>query len=93
MVANWSGGRWRADSFLQQLFGHFGLEATLVDQTLYVSGGSTGSPDFVYSTSILSWDPIAESWQPAGNLAVGRHHHATVAIPSSTIAMYCQQKN
>ena len=37
----------------------FGLEATLLDQTLYVSGGSTGSPDFDYSTSILSWDPIA----------------------------------
>ena len=76
----------------------FGLEATLVDQTLYVSGGSTTSEsgdtrEVTYYTSILSWDPIAESWQPAGNLAVGRHHHATVAIPSSTIAMYCQQKN
>ena len=76
----------------------FGLEATLLDQTLYVSGGSITTSDSgdtitTYYTSVLSWDPIAESWQPAGNLAVGRHHHATVAIPSSTIAMYCQQKN
>ena len=71
--------------------GLFGLRATLVDQTLYVSGGSTASPDFDYRTSILSWDPIAESWQPAGDLVVGRHHFATVAISSSTIAMYCKQ--
>ena len=69
------------------------LQATLVDQTLYVSGGSITTGSTTYYTSVLSWDPIAESWQPAGNLAVGRHHHATVAIPSSTIAMYCQQKN
>jgi len=68
----------------------FGLEATLVGQTLYVSGGSTANPDFNYSTSILSWDPIAESWQPAGDLAVARHHHATIAVPRSTIAMYCK---
>lgn len=83
---------------LPSTVGLFGLEATLVDQTLYVSGGSittsdSGDTTTTYYTSILSWDPIAESWQPAGNLAVGRHHHATVAIPSSTIAMYCQQKN
>ena len=68
----------------------FGLEATLVGQTLYVSGGSTANPDFNYSTSILSWDPIAESWQPVGDLVVGRHHHATVAVPRSAIAMYCK---
>ena len=68
----------------------FGLEATLLDQTLYVSGGSTGSPDFDYSTSILSWDPIAEFWQPVGDLVVGRGHHATVAVPRSTISMYCK---
>ena len=71
--------------------GLFGLQVTLVDQTLYVSGGYM-TPDFDYRNSILSWDPVAESWQPAGNLAVGRGLHATVALPSSTIAMYCEQK-
>ena len=71
--------------------GLYGLRATLVHQTLYVSGGKL--PDFDYRTSILSWDPVAESWQEAGNLVVGRHHHATVAVPRSTIAMYCKQKN
>ena len=67
-----------------------GLQATLVDQTLYVSGGYSSGD---YQTSILSWDPVTESWQPAGDLVVGRHHHATVAVPRSTIAMYCKQKN
>ena len=80
--------------------GLFGLQATLVDQTLYVSGGSITTSDSgdtitTYYTSVLSWDPIAESWQPAGDLVVGRHHHATVAVRSSAIAMWdgCQQKN
>ena len=72
--------------------GSFGLQATLVDQTLYVSGGYT-TPDFDYRTSILSWDPVAESWQSAGSLLFGRGLHATVAIPRSTIAMYCKQKD
>ena len=71
--------------------GLFGLRATLVDQTLYVSGGK--SPDFEYRTSIVSWDPVAESWLQAGNLVVGRHHFATVAVQRSTIAMYCKEKN
>ena len=72
------------------LFGLFGLHATVVDQTLYVSGGYSSGD---YQTSILSWDPVAESWQPAGDLVVGRGLHAAVAIPRSTIAMYCKQKN
>ena len=70
--------------------GLFGLQATLVDQTLYVSGGTVHTD---YRTSILSWDPVAESWQPAGHLVVERGWHATVAVPSSFIAMYCKQKN
>ena len=45
-----------------------GLQATLVDQTLYVSGGYKTPATGDYHTSILSWDPVAESWQPAGNL-------------------------
>ena len=68
----------------------FGLHATVVDQTLYVSGGYSSGD---YQTSILSWDPVTESWQPAGGLVVGRGLHAAVAIPRSTIAMYCKQKN
>ena len=78
----------------------FWLRMTLVDQTLFVSGGYTlhdhndqTRPDYDYQTSILSWDPVAESWQPAGDLVVGRAAHAAVAVPRSTIAMYCKQKN
>ena len=65
----------------------FGLRAAMVDNVIYVTGGNPF--DYEYLTSILSWDPLTESWQPAGNLAVGRHNHATVAIPSSIIESQC----
>ena len=59
-----------------------GLRAAPVDGVLYVTGGY----DFNnLLTSILSWDPVAESWQPAGDLAVARVWHAAVAVPTSVI--------
>jgi len=76
----------------------FGLQVTLVDQTLYVNGGyivirnDQTRPDYDYQTSILSWDPVTESWQQAGDMVVARGLHAAVAVPRSTIAMYCKQK-
>ena len=59
----------------------FGLRATLVGDILFVTGGL----DDDYLTSILSWDPVAESWQAAGDLAVARAFHAAVAVPDSLI--------
>ena len=58
-----------------------GLRATFIGDILYVSGGF----DFDYLTSILSWDPVVESWQPAGDLDVARFYHAAVAIPTSLV--------
>ena len=58
------------------------LRATLVGDVLFVSGGFYGH----YLTSILSWDPVAESWQPSGDLAVARKSHAAVAVPASLVA-------
>ena len=60
------------------------LRATLVGDILFVTGGFDGYVGTVL-TSILSWDPVAESWQPAGELFVGRDHHAAVAVPTSLI--------
>ena len=60
----------------------YGSRATSVGDILFVSGGYD---DNYYFTSILSWDPVAESWQEAGNLAVGRESHAAVAVPDSLI--------
>ena len=57
------------------------LRAASVDGVLYVTGGYDGK----YLTSILSWDPVAESWQAAGNLAVGRYYHAAVAVSTSLV--------
>ena len=64
----------------------YGPQATLVGEILFVTGGYDGN----YLTSILSWDPVAESWQPAGDPAVGRFDHAAVAVPASTVASYCK---
>ena len=59
-----------------------GLRATFIGDILYVSGGYDGNNDL---TSILSWDPVAESWQPAGDFGVKRHDHAAVAVPKSLV--------
>ena len=58
-----------------------GLRAASINDVLYVSGGYDGN----YLTSILSWDPVGESWQPAGELAVAREYHAAVAVPASLV--------
>ena len=62
-----------------------GLRAVVMDNTLYVTGGYNGE----WFTSVLSWDPSTESWQPAGDLAVARHSHAAVAVPSTIIESEC----
>ena len=59
------------------------LRATSLDNIIYITGGWDES--LTSLTSILSWDPVAESWQSAGNLAVARVQHAAVAIPASRI--------
>ena len=59
-----------------------GLRATVVGDSLYVTGGYDGN----YLTSVLSWNPTEETWQEVGNLAVGRGWHATVAVPKSVLA-------
>ena len=64
-----------------------GLRASLVDNTIFVAGGWDYD-----KTSILSWDPASESWQPAGDLKVGRGFHAAVAIPSSIVESECSAK-
>ena len=61
----------------------YGLRATLVGDVLYVTGDRDDGGNGL--TSILSWDPVAESWQPAGDLAAGRSFHAAVAVPTSLV--------
>ena len=71
----------------------WGLRASLVDNTIFVTGGHGGWWVGGYGlTSILSWDPATESWQPAGDLKVGRCGHAAVAVPSSIIESECSAK-
>ena len=60
------------------------LRASVIGDILFVIGGYDLN-ELTELTSILSWDPVAESWQPAGDLAVGRWDHAAVAVPKSVI--------
>ena len=60
-----------------------GFRATSVGDVIFVTGGT--DIDYNFLTSILSWDPVAESWQQAGDLAVARYYHAAVAVPKSVI--------
>ena len=61
----------------------------MVDNVLYVTGGLDGLAG--YLTSILAWDPVAETWQPAGEVAVARYMHAAVAVPSSILSTECSE--
>ena len=61
------------------------LRASSVGEILFVSGGYNDDDGNNYLTSILSWDPVAESWQQAGDLAGGRSYHAAVAVPTSLV--------
>ena len=64
-----------------------GSRATLIGDILFVTGGTDDGFDDAFNdlTSILSWDPVAESWQSAGDLAVWRRDHAAVALPDTLI--------
>ena len=58
-------------------------QATLVGDILFVTGGQDDG--YTVLTSILSWDPVTESWESVGDLAVARCFHAAVALPDLLI--------
>ena len=74
---------WRESSQLPTSRGF--LRAATVDNVIYVTGGLS----YDFFKTVLSWDPVSESWQQAGNLALGRYLHAAVAVPSSIIESEC----
>ena len=61
----------------------------MVDNVLYVTGGFEGDDDGIVLTSILSWNPSTETWQPAGALSVKRFQHAAVAVLSVILKSEC----
>ena len=72
---------WREGEGGQLPSPRYALRVTLIGDVLFVTGGWDGSR----LTSIVSWDPVAESWQQTGDLAVARSLHAAVAVPKSVI--------
>ena len=65
------------------------MAAAVVDNVLYVTGCED---DDDYLSSILSWNPSTESWQPAGDLAMARGWHGAVAVPSAILSSECSEK-
>ena len=61
----------------------WGLRATVVGDTIYVSGGYDADN---YLTSVLSWNPAGETWQEVGDLAVAREYHAAVVVPADVVS-------
>ncbi len=61
----------------------------MVDNVLYVTGGL--DDDENYLTSLLSWNPSTETWQPEGKMAVARAVHAAVAVPSVILSTECSE--
>ena len=75
-----SGGlQWRQVEGGELPSARYMLQAAMVGEVLHVTGGEDN--DFNFLTSILAWDPVAESWQDAGRLNVARDYHAAVAVP------------
>ena len=60
-----------------------GLRATVVGNIIFVTGGKTGYSECY--DDVLSWDPVAETWQEVGELAVQRYNHAAIAVPKSVV--------
>ena len=59
------------------------LRATVVGNILFVTGGYHGYHEC--DEDVLSWDPVAETWQDVGDLAVQRYNHAAIAVPKSVV--------
>ena len=79
MYSNGKELHWREVEGGELPSGRWKLKAAMVDDIIYVTGGQ--DDHFNDLTSILAWDPVAESWQDVGDLAVARYGHAAVAIP------------
>ena len=60
-----------------------GLKGATVDGTFYVSGGMRW--DASHTNEVFSYDPVWESWAPAGQLTSTRKYHAVAEIDLSAI--------
>ena len=95
-IATYTGGvsqplEWRETETSQLPSARSALQSARVDNILFVTGGwdDRHHGGHNYSTSILSWNPSSESWQHAGDLAVGRAYHAVVTVLSSILSSQC----
>jgi len=88
-VFNYSeGGEWRLVNPLPS--GRYGLRGVALASLFHVTGGySPGVWQNPEMFEVLNWDPVAESWQSAGNLTVPRQDHAVTVAPMQILSNYC----
>ena len=77
---------WRTMENGQLPYAANGLQAVVMDNTVFVTGAPSVTPQ---PPSIHVWDPAKETWRPADNLTVGRTNHAAIAVSLSALAMQC----
>jgi len=82
------GDEWKETSPLPS--GRYGLRGITFDSLFHVTGGySPGVWQNPEMFEVLNWDPVAELWQPAGNLTVPRMDHAVTVSPMHMLRQYC----
>merc|ERR1712062_305503 len=78
------GGSWRTLTTARLPSPREGLRAGTANNVVFVFGGHDGSSDL---NTILSFNKTEDSWQPAGQMSVGRYAHAVEKIED--ISLHC----
>jgi hypothetical protein len=63
----------------------WGIRGATIGAGLHVTGGNLGPEE----AAVLVWDPVAEGWAAAGELAAVRWYHAVTGIPRAAVADFC----
>ena len=61
------------------------LAGATLGSVFHVSGGY----GLEYYASVLSWDPISETWSESGQLPAVRSYHAAIEAPSQIVTQFC----
>ena len=78
-----NGGQWRQTSPLPE--SRWGVRGASLGEVFHILGGQRGT----LLTSVLAWDPVEETWQEVGELAVPASYRAVAEVPMSLGGPFC----
>ena len=78
-----NGGQWRQTSPLPE--SRWGVRGASLGGVFHILGGQRGT----LLTSVLAWDPVEETWQEVGELAVPASYRAVAEVPMSLGGPFC----